>query len=363
MMQQAPFITRPMSIALDAVRALAALAVLFGHTMQITVYDGYFPYWFVTQHNAVLIFFVLSGLVIATSADKPGSSLENYAMARAVRLLPVALPAVLISAAVDWHVTAGQLGGHGINGWLRDTLLATVFLSSSFGHGLPGNAPYWSLCYEVWFYAIFAAAFYLRGGKRIAALALCAVLAGPAILLLLPGWLAGVWLARTQLWRKLSRFTAWWLLGFGLAGIVLVVPYAMKLAALLSGISPWKTGYSEFALSDWIVCASVALAFLAMRVLIGEERPLLARCERPIRYLAGMSFSLYLLHWPVITLLNHYGIKPLPGALGVAAYMAMITAICAVFAHFTEHRRDAARRLAERIAASRAGRSRPAPAA
>ena len=57
-MDQEPFITRPMSVALDAMRAIAAFAVLFGHTMQITVYNGYFPYWFVLQHNAVLIFFV-----------------------------------------------------------------------------------------------------------------------------------------------------------------------------------------------------------------------------------------------------------------------------------------------------------------
>ncbi len=362
-MQQGPFITRPMSIALDAVRALAALAVLFGHTMQITVYNGYFPYWFVTQHNAVLIFFVLSGLVIATSADKPGSTLGSYAMARAARLLPVALPAVAISAAVDWHVTSGQLGGLGVWEWLRDTALAPVFLSASFGGGLPGNAPYWSLCYEVWFYALFAAAYYLRGGPRIAVVMVCAALAGPKILLLLPGWLAGVWLARTQLWRKLSRFTAWWLLGFGLAGIVLVVPYAMKLAALLTAIAPFRTGYSEFALTDWIVCASVALCFLALRVLIGEERPLLARCERPLRYFAGISFSLYLLHWPVIVLLDHHGLKPVPGAAGIAAYMAIVVAICAVFAHYTEHKRDKARNWLERIVRMQKRRNRMPAAA
>ncbi len=356
-MDKAPFITRPMSIALDAVRALAAFAVLFGHTMQITVYNGYFPYWFVLQHNAVLIFFVLSGLVIATTAGKAGASLTSYAIARAARILPVALPAVLFSVAVEWYVTAGQL--HGLAPWLvlRNALFSGLFLSESFGTGLPGNPPFWSLCYEVWFYVLFGAAFYLRGRTRLVCVALLALLAGPNVLLLLPAWLAGVWVAKTNMWRRMSRPAAWLFALLGLIGVPLAVPYAQKLSASLNAVAPWNLHYSEFAFSDWFVAASVAVFFVALRRLIGAEGRLLIALQRPIRYFAGMSFTLYLLHWPLITLLDHWGIEPMAGGLGVAAYLAMIVAICALIAHFTEHKRDTVRGWLERLAGTGRGSS------
>lgn len=349
-MDKAPFITRPMSIALDAVRALAAFAVLFGHTMQITVYNGYFPYWFVLQHNAVLIFFVLSGLVIATTAGKAGSSLTSYAIARAARILPVALPAILFSVGVEWYVTSGQL--HDLTPWqvLRNALFSGLFLSESFGTGLPGNPPFWSLCYEVWFYLLFGAAFYLRGRGRLICFALLAALAGPNVLLLLPAWLAGVWVARTGMWRRMSRPMACLLAFLGLVGIPLAVPFAQKLAAALTAIVPWNLHYSEFAVTDWFVAAAVAIYFVTLRRLIGAESQLLLALQRPIRYFAGMSFTLYLLHWPVITLLYHLGVKPMAGELGVAAYLAMIVAICALIAHFTEHQRDTVRGWLEKLA-------------
>jgi peptidoglycan/LPS O-acetylase OafA/YrhL len=361
-MENAPFITRPMSIALDAVRGLAAFAVLFGHAMQITVYKGYFPYWFVLQHNAVLIFFVLSGLVIANSARKASSSLTDYAIARAARILPVALPAILFSVGVEWYVTSGQMHGLAPWQWLRNTLFSALFLSESFGTGLPGNPPFWSLCYEVWFYVLFGAAFYLRGRARLICVPLLAALAGPNILLLLPAWLAGAWVARTDLWRRLSRPLAWLLALMGLAAIPLAVPVAQKLATALKAFVPWTLRYSEFAVTDWIVAVAVAVCFVAMRRLISAEGRLLTACQRPIRYFAGMSFSLYLLHWPVVTLLHQWGVDPMAGNVGMAAYLAMIVAICAVFAHFTEHKRDIVRGWLERLARPKLAQ-RAAPAA
>lgn len=362
-MDQAPFMTRPMSIALDAARALAAFAVLFGHTMQITVYNGYFPYWFVLQHNAVLIFFVLSGLVIATTAGKAGSDLTSYAIARAARILPVALPAIAFSVGVEWLITSGQMGG--LSSWevIRNMLFSSLFLSESFATGLPGNPPFWSLCYEVWFYVLFGAAYYLRGRSRLASLALLAALAGPNILLLLPAWLAGVWVAHTGIWRRISRPAAWLLAFVGLAGIPLAVPYAQDLAADLTALAPWKLRYAEFAVTDWFVAAAVAIFLVALRRLLGTEGRLLIALQRPIRYLAGMSFTLYLLHWPLIALLGYLGIDPLPGNLGIAAYLAMIVAICALIAHFTEHQRDRVRSWLERLAMSmRSPRAAPAAA-
>jgi len=71
-----------------------------------------------------------------------------------------------------------------------------AFLSQSgAAYGPVWNPPYWSLCYEVWYYALFGAAVYLPPARRMLWLVLLAAIAGPRILLLLPVWLAGVWLA------------------------------------------------------------------------------------------------------------------------------------------------------------------------
>jgi hypothetical protein len=69
-----PLVTPEVSIYLDAVRFIAALAVLVGHLDQ----DGLYAYWLLIgrySHEGVVIFFVLSGLVIthSTRPDRGGA--------------------------------------------------------------------------------------------------------------------------------------------------------------------------------------------------------------------------------------------------------------------------------------------------
>jgi peptidoglycan/LPS O-acetylase OafA/YrhL len=166
-MRDTPFITRPLSILLDLVRGLAALAVLVGHAVQLGHYRGPYPFTMLFQHNAVIVFFVLSGLVIAASVDRGGHRLVDYAVARLSRILPVSLPALTISLAVvalDRTITSAPLFGEDGRGVApREMLSALLFLSESWQTGFSPNPPYWSLCYEVWFYALFAVATFLHG--------------------------------------------------------------------------------------------------------------------------------------------------------------------------------------------------------
>src|SRR5207249_3354490 len=72
--------------------------------------------------------------------------------------------------------------------------LSAVFLGASWTLAmLPGsNFPFATLDYEAWYYVLFGVAAFLRGRRRMAALAAAALLAGPKILLLFPIWLMGV---------------------------------------------------------------------------------------------------------------------------------------------------------------------------
>ncbi len=168
------FVTRPLSICLDLVRFAAALVVLVCHAAQAGLYSGRLPGTPLAQHYAVVVFFVLSGLVIAASAARRRSTLGAFAIARAARILPVSVAALIFST-MAYLVTAA-LGGPAMHNdtygqlSLGGTVLPLLFLSeSTWGAGPVWNPPYWSLCYEVWYYALFGAAVYLRGPGRVVA--------------------------------------------------------------------------------------------------------------------------------------------------------------------------------------------------
>jgi peptidoglycan/LPS O-acetylase OafA/YrhL len=144
------FITRPMSIALDLVRSLAALVVLVGHCVQLGIYTGPYPFSELAQHNAVVVFFVLSGLVIANSTLNTKSDLTEYAIARAVRIVPLALFSIAVSIfifVIYRLFSLDQVSNPVANSHLtlESTLLPMLFLSESgFGSGPVWNPPYWS---------------------------------------------------------------------------------------------------------------------------------------------------------------------------------------------------------------------------
>ena len=166
----------------------------------------------------MVVFFVLSGLVIAASVDRAKASgrpqtLSSYALTRAARILPVALPALAISLVVmliDAAIATTPIFGEDAQGVpASEWLFALTFLSESYQTAFAPNPPYWSLCYEVWFYALFAVATFMEGWKRMAWLAALALVAGPNVLLLLPVWLIGVALARLPIARRGASGSAW----------------------------------------------------------------------------------------------------------------------------------------------------------
>ena len=349
-MARDPFITRRLSPWLDLMRAMAALAVLAGHAVQQGLYTGPWPFTIALQQNAVIIFFVLSGLVIATSVDRKAAPLSDYVLARLVRIIPVALPALAISAAV---AVVGQSqgvsvdeAGHAANVSVEDGLLpALFFLSESYRTGLWINPPYWSLCYEVWFYAIFAAATFLKDAKRILWVALLAAIAGPNILLLLPIWLLGVWVARSTAARDISSEQARLRIAAALALLLLQRFLAEPLLQLLATAARWDLGYAHYALSYLVLGGGVALGITGLRRLVGDGQLDLVRFQRPIAYAANMSFSLYLLHWPLIGWLRIAHISAGRNPFAFAGLLVLISAVCALFATFTEHRRHQLRSM------------------
>lgn len=351
-MTEPGFINRPMSIALDAVRGVAALVVLLGHAVQHKIYTGPVQFPDVLQHQAVVVFFVLSGLVIANAAFQRPGTLADFAVARLARIMPVALFAVLFSA-LAWLV--GHDAPHGIievaprfdDASLASIILPLVFLSETeWGVGPLWNAPYWSLVYEVWFYALFGAAFYLRGWQRVAVLALLVPLAGLRVLLLLPAWLLGVALARFAPAKPLDERTAALAI---LAGLALAVWASKLLFVFAPLLDEWALPLSDhlymsrYAVSDTMLALGVALAFVGLRTIADQRAAGLERYQRPIGWLAECSFTIYVIHWPILNLLHGYGVSG-SNPLVLLAVVVLIVGFCGQVARITEHRRTGVRR-------------------
>jgi peptidoglycan/LPS O-acetylase OafA/YrhL len=180
-----PSLGQSFSLYLDLTRFLAAVMVVFAHFD----YFGVIPLgaWGVLSQmgrEAVIVFFVLSGYVIAFTTAQRRPSARDYALARLSRLYSVVLPVLLLALAGAFLVRA-LTDTIPPNGYVLDKLYLYVpfhllFLGEHWrlAEAPPYMLPYWSLDYEAWYYLLFGLVFYLRGRRRLVLAGLALAFAG-----------------------------------------------------------------------------------------------------------------------------------------------------------------------------------------
>jgi|SRR3984957_14003480 peptidoglycan/LPS O-acetylase OafA/YrhL len=317
-----PFTSTNASALLDLVRAIAALLVCFEHWRnllyvdyrQIAAHRALFAVPYVMTgagHQAVVIFFVLSGYLISGSifrlTQRGEWSWKLYLTHRIVRLWIVLIPALVLGALLDnlgvrLHLApmlyAGQTGTHML-GDIANLLHPRIFLGNlvfvqtilvpTFG----SNGPMWSLANEFWYYVLFPCAFLaLRKGTTIGArilnvlvFVLFAWFVGRDILQLFPLWLLGTLLAVIPVWRSSTVMRT--------LAAVFYFPLLFFLA---------KTSLVHGVLSDYILGAAT---FVLIWLLLGARS--IARESAGVhlaRVGARFSYTLYLVHVPFLVLLT-----------------------------------------------------------
>jgi len=343
-----PPLARPLSLYLDCCRLLAAVLVVASH---------YGPYGVITRganawvpnlgREAVIVFFVLSGFVIAYSTEQKNPSLRAYAIARATRIYSVALPLLLLAfASAALLVWSGRVPERQLYEVAKPWLyipLHLLFMGELWNISEPPPllGPYWSLGYEVWYYVLFGALFYLRGARRILAAGAILLFVGPKLWLLLPVWASGVWLYRWQKGHVPARRAA--LLGW-LASFVLLAAFKLSGSDVflrMAARAHWPfpavpLRSADRFLADYVVCLLVLANFWCAR---GLGFAGLLRCEGAIRGLASYTFTLYLVHALVMGLwLVLYRHDP-GSAVDIAALSLMIVAATWVVGQVTERRK------------------------
>src|SRR4051812_31237259 len=190
--------SRGFSCYLDLVRIVAALLVFLHHlSLDFGCYvpgAGCALVPFHAGHSAVVLFFVLSGYVITYVAHERERTLSAFALARIARIYSVAVPVLALVMALDGLAyatghTAGVPWYQYQSAWKYLALSLTfttdhwVLAENAFSLGA-----WWSVAYEVWYYVLFAAAFYGRGVWRWILPVAVAAFMGPKLLAMLPLW-------------------------------------------------------------------------------------------------------------------------------------------------------------------------------
>lgn len=303
--------TRPTSAtipSLDGIRAIAVALVVFAHSgLEHRVPGGL----------GVTIFFVLSGYLITTlmrieHVRLGGIDYRNFYLRRLLRLMPPLLIVVVVTAVlarfgvIDAEYTAGGL-------------FATLFYFGNYYviahdyHGIPqGIGVVWSLAVEEHFYIFypFLAAFLLRRTRATRAALILALLC-----------------AAVLAWR-------YWLTLHGVADEYINMATDTRIDAILIGCivalwrNPWIDRQQVQARPhDWpflIACLAVLAASLLYRdeffrhtlrytlqglaiagllylsVLRSRQAPFRWLSSRPLVYLGGVSYSVYLTHHVIL---------------------------------------------------------------
>lgn len=313
-----------LSLYLDIVRFLAAGVVFIGHLGIPSISLGFIsqaiePY----GSEAVAVFFVLSGFVIAHVAENKESAADSYAIARLSRLYSV----VLIALPLTWIADSigATLAPHlymsrwilvkpvSVEGYASAAVFVNEWQVFGFNGTEPGsNGPYWSLSFEATYYVIAGIALFAR--RWIAATAIPAILflAGSTITALLPLWALGFALYHMKA-RALFHPAFWWgLFAVSVAGLVFLpaLSFGFELWLLSQGFDlrwdlfPWgPLPMQRNLLQDYLTGLLFAVNVIAVRQLIASSRMPTAAwssaAARTIRWLGRLTFPLYCLHYPL----------------------------------------------------------------
>jgi len=313
---------------LEALRGVAALAVSICHVwMAGAPHDRPFAAFsfgdwlqyaltsLSSSEGAVAIFFVLSGFVLSESLrGKPLLTAEVYMLfvvRRLFRIMPALVVAVLIAQAIRHSY-------FGASETWSDIMLTTLLLTAD----LRIDPPLWSLRVEMAASLIFPLMVF---GNRLLAPAvqgtiLVGLLCWPRIrwsqeLIIVFLFCFQLGLMVRTLGPLINRVPSWLASAFfGAALLAVMLPTNLSLKGYLGM-------HTHVAIEG--MGAFYIVAYVWARRSAGLTRAL---CTRPARFLGRISYSLYLLNYPIAAVvLSHMGIADGPFSLPLALTAAAVT--------------------------------------
>lgn len=371
---------------LDLLRGVAAVAVLLGH-----LHNAFFAPFHKSgsrnpffaglillssfSHEAVIIFFVLSGYLIGTSVLKgvvtQRWSWSSYIARRATRLYVVLLPALLLTAFLDrlglrlfgalgniyavrkpgfaWAFTSPEVTRLGTDVFLGNLFYLQSIVVPSYG----SNMALWSLSLEWWYYILLPVAVLTgKWGRSIGIIltAIATYLAGFMLIGYFGIWLMGIAL-NTKLFVSMRWITRGRALAIFIANLVLIRVF--KMVVYHDDVPGISQGCLDFEVG--------VVSLILIETMLRDARVSRRNAYNAVaRNLSGMSYTLYAVHSPIVVfccaMLLGSGELWRPGVLAFskAGAVALFTiAVAYLFARLFEDRTDIIREGVTRLVARR----------
>jgi peptidoglycan/LPS O-acetylase OafA/YrhL len=305
-------------IWLDLIRALAALEVFLQH-LRTLVFKNYWDgqagitkkiFYFITgfSHEAVIIFFVLSGFLITGAIVKSREAGKftalNYGLDRLVRLWIVLIPGLILTFCVDsmgvhWFGTTpvylgtlNYMGNIAVASFLNwKTFFGNIFFLQTISVNTFGsNTALWSLGNEFWYYVLFPLIYFIFYSKNIWTRVLLLVVALGTFVFI--GKYVAVyfliWLIGSVLFFVKKRFRApsprlkKALLTGGLIAFIICL-YKLR----MSGSQDWAKDFVTGTVTS-VLCYVGIYSTIRSRIV-----------SKIISFFSGFSYSLYVIHLPL----------------------------------------------------------------
>ncbi|MCA9895347.1 MAG: acyltransferase [Anaerolineae bacterium] len=316
-------ISPTLSFYLDLTRWIAALAVVMGHFRSYMFINAGGVennniltriFYFVTGfgHEAVIIFFVLSGFLVggkALSNVNAGKfNLKTYSIKRFSRIYLVVFLALPLGAALDligmhYFNQAGmyngtysfQLGSPVFSAQMQLTpsvALGNLFMLQTVTvPPLGTNLPLWSLANEFWYYILFPLCLSIILWRSEIFNPIISSILIIVLILFLP--------------NKIVLYFTLWLLGVVIAFIhrSLVKPRILSFGLFFASLLFARFGiFPGWFFSDLVVAGTFALTINA---LVNAESRVVKnqRVNKLNQTLSGFSYSLYAIHYPIMVLM------------------------------------------------------------
>ncbi len=280
---------------LELIRGLACLQVFVSHIFIVLMLHSKAkvnPSWwklavFDWSYQSVMVFFVLSGCVIALSHQRKQQDFSGFMRSRFRRLEPLYLVALVLTFGMEClsypAPSYSVLAGHLL--FLQGSSLAPVFAT---------NAPLWSLSYEFLFYLIFA---FTIGQHQKQTCVLWFILGLGASVLNLVGISA---MGVAGYFQIIIAFSPVWLLGVFLVQRPSYSGATMAQRLMLVGMLPLATHAFSFLGASNSPLRSLFMGLLAVPLLFAaaQSYPLPTR-SRPLIW--GFILGLYaILVWSFV---------------------------------------------------------------
>lgn len=309
-------------ILFDFIRGVSAVLVLISHLRNAIFVDyndidnnNYFVkvFYFFTGlgHESVMFFFVLSGFFVGGSVlkNKENFNFSSYLLARISRIWSVLLPSLFITFIIDKVINLFHpdvINGNYLNVLnsgpdshyslsLLNFISNTFFCQTIFSPVYGTNGPLWSLSNEFWYYILFPLIFLLATRKKLKLSYRILYLCVTFLILIL-------------IHTKIEGLIIW------IFGVFVYWMYSKDYEIKNKIVSSFLLVFSLFLIVFSIVISKSNLMFFSADLLIGFSFGIFLLAVKYSNlmviknsyftkmslFLSEISFSMYLLHFPIV---------------------------------------------------------------